>query len=201
MPPRRSKQPFSGRARSNRVLRPQRPDRAEYRGPVALGQCDHHRGFCFPPGWPQDSLYIRAGISIQTAGKCSRPWRVAKINASGEAYKLASVAEFPGSTRQGTGAAGSSTSGRQEFVAAEQRRGDHASSRFEYGGDASSRTRRDLYQDGSVISGTGHGRCKHRRYAGSSACQRVAHWLLSNFLVKSGRVKWTPSMGPLRLFI
>jgi hypothetical protein len=54
---------------------------------------------------------IRAGISIQTAGKCFRPWRVAKINASGEAYKLASVAEFPGSTRQSTGAAGSSTSG------------------------------------------------------------------------------------------
>jgi hypothetical protein len=36
---------------------------------------------------------------------------IAKINASGEVYKLASVADFPGRYTQSTGAAGLSTSG------------------------------------------------------------------------------------------
>ncbi len=36
---------------------------------------------------------------------------VAKINASGEVYKLASVADFPGRYTQSTGAAGLSISG------------------------------------------------------------------------------------------
>jgi hypothetical protein len=51
-------------------------------------------------------------------------------------------------------------------------------------------------RDPGAAGGVARARSTRLRF---SACQRVAHWLLSNFLVKSGRVKWTPSMGPLRL--
>jgi hypothetical protein len=45
------------------------------------------------------------------AGSVFGPGGVAKISASGEVYKLASIADFPGRYTQSTGAAGLSTSG------------------------------------------------------------------------------------------
>ena len=48
---------------------------------------------------------------FKLAGSVFGPGGVAKVSASGEVYKLASVAEFPGRYTQSTGAAGLSTSG------------------------------------------------------------------------------------------
>src|SRR5271166_4724882 len=48
---------------------------------------------------------------FKLAGSVLGPGGVAKINASGEVYKLASIADFPGRYTQSTGPAGLSTSG------------------------------------------------------------------------------------------
>ena len=48
---------------------------------------------------------------FKLAGSVFGPGGAEKINASGEVYKLASIAEFPGRYTQSTGSAGLSTSG------------------------------------------------------------------------------------------
>ncbi len=82
---------------------------------------------------------------FRLAGSVFGPGGVSNISASGEVYKLASVAEFPGRYTQSTGAAGLSTSGGSDLWL------QNTAGVIEYRGDAHSRSRRDLYPDGSVI--------------------------------------------------